>query len=171
MGESFSHGAPRVAAPAAGSRSVLIADDDPAVSRASQRVLVAAGYEVVLADGGEAAMHAVTLRAFDVIVSDIQMPGMSGVELLRAVRTHDLDVPVILVTGNPTIETAIEAVSLGALQYMQKPVSNDTLVKAVQRASALHRMAQLKRGRLQNLQRLAQLRRQDERLGKFLGLM
>jgi EAL domain-containing protein (putative c-di-GMP-specific phosphodiesterase class I) len=76
------------------------------------------------------------------------MPGMSGVELLGIVRAYDLDVPVILMTGAPTVETAVEAVRLGALQYLAKPTPNETLVKAVERASQLHRMAQMKRDAL-----------------------
>jgi EAL domain-containing protein (putative c-di-GMP-specific phosphodiesterase class I) len=79
------------------------------------------------------------------------MPGMTGVDLLGIVRSYDLDVPVILMTGTPTLETAIEAIRLGALQYLPKPISNDVLVKAVERASQLHRMAQMKRDALKLL--------------------
>jgi EAL domain-containing protein (putative c-di-GMP-specific phosphodiesterase class I) len=73
---------------------------------------------------------------------------MSGIELLGIVRAYDLDVPVILLTGEPTVETAAEAVSLGALQYLSKPAPNDVLIKAVERASKLHQMAQMKRDAL-----------------------
>jgi EAL domain-containing protein (putative c-di-GMP-specific phosphodiesterase class I) len=67
------------------------------------------------------------------------------------VRAHDLDVPVILMTGAPTVETAMEAVSLGALQYLPKPTGNETLLKAIERASRLHRMARMKRDALKLL--------------------
>jgi EAL domain-containing protein (putative c-di-GMP-specific phosphodiesterase class I) len=130
---------------ATGGRSILVVDDDEVVARAFQRVLSAAGYEVVLAENGRAALEAVDRRTFDVIVSDVQMPSLSGVELLRGVRARDLDVPVILMTGNPTLETAMEAVSLGALEYLQKPLAKELLLDAVRRASVLHRMARLKR--------------------------
>jgi EAL domain-containing protein (putative c-di-GMP-specific phosphodiesterase class I) len=90
-------------------------------------------------------MDAIKSEPFDIVVSDIQMPGMSGVDLLRIVRAYDLDVPVILMTGDPTVETAMEAVALGALQYLPKPTPNDVLLAAVERASRLHRMAQMKR--------------------------
>jgi len=129
-------------------KSVLVVDDDPSVARALRRVLEAADYTVSVVTGGQAAVEAVTNASFDVVISDIQMPGMTGVELLRAIRALDLDVPVILMTGVPTVETAIEAVNLGALQYLPKPTPNDVLLKTVERASRLHRIAQMKRDAL-----------------------
>jgi EAL domain-containing protein (putative c-di-GMP-specific phosphodiesterase class I) len=135
-------------ATAAGQRSVLVVDDDDALARSLERVLKAAGFEVVIASNGTIAVDLLMRRPFDVILTDIQMPGMSGVELLGIVRAYDLDVPVILMTGDPTIETAMEAVSLGALQYLPKPAPNEVLVKAIERASRLHRMALMKRDAL-----------------------
>lgn len=132
----------------AGSRRVLVVDDEVAVARVVERVLVPAGFAVTAVNRGSDAVAELEKQSFDVILSDIQMPGMTGVELLRAVRKHDLDVPVILMTGEPKVETAIEAVSLGAMQYLVKPVHNDELVRVVERASQLHRMAQIKRNAL-----------------------
>jgi EAL domain-containing protein (putative c-di-GMP-specific phosphodiesterase class I) len=129
-------------------RAVLLVEDDEALARALQRVLAAARYEVFVVHDGPAALAAVEERPFDVIVSDITLPGMSGVDLLRGVRATDLDVPVVLITGNPSLETAMEAISLGALQYLKKPVPNDVLLATVKQASSLHRMAQLKRDAL-----------------------
>jgi EAL domain-containing protein (putative c-di-GMP-specific phosphodiesterase class I) len=131
--------------------TVLVVDDDPAVGRMISRVLEAAGYEVTTVDGGSAAVESIMRSQFDVVLSDIQMPAMSGVELLSVIRAYDLDVPVILMTGEPTVETAMEAVSLGAIQYLQKPTANDVLLKAVEQASRLHRMAQIKRDALKLL--------------------
>jgi EAL domain-containing protein (putative c-di-GMP-specific phosphodiesterase class I)/CheY-like chemotaxis protein len=124
---------------------VLVVDDDPGVARSLQRLLSGAGYRVVVAGDGRAAAEALSRDAFAVIVSDIEMPGMSGVELLQAVRDRELDVPVILMTGAPTIDTAMEAVSLGALQYLTKPTSNTVMLKSVERATQLCRMAAMKR--------------------------
>lgn len=132
-------------------RSVLLVDDDLAFARAMFRVLNSSGFEVTTVHSGSAAAEAVAARTFDAIVSDIQMPGMTGVELLGLVRKHDLDVPVILLTAAPTVETAMEAVSLGALQYFAKPVSNEVLVTALERACQLHRVAQMKREALKLL--------------------
>ena len=132
-------------------KSVLVVDDDATLARSLHRVLSTAGYEVVLAGDVAAAREAIRHQAFDVVLSDIQMPGPSGVDLLRSVRAHDLDVPVMLMTGNPTIETAMEAVQLGALQYLQKPTPNDVLLAAVERACRLHALARMKRDALQLL--------------------
>jgi EAL domain-containing protein (putative c-di-GMP-specific phosphodiesterase class I)/CheY-like chemotaxis protein len=133
-----------------GRPAVLLVEDDPSFARSVTRLL-ASGYEVVHFDNGDEALHAIMDRSFDVVVSDIQMPGMTGVELLSAVRRYDLDVPVILMTGDPSIETAIEAVSLGALQYLVKPPGNQVLLDAVARAVKLHRMVRIKRDALRLL--------------------
>lgn len=130
---------------AAGGRSVLVVDDEEPLRRALARVLEGNGYRVKTVGDGNTAFDAIRKEPFDVILSDIQMPGMTGVDLLRIVRAYDLDVPVILMTGAPSIETAMEAVSLGALQYLPKPISNDVLLSGLERASRLHRMAAMKR--------------------------
>lgn len=132
----------------AGARSVLLVDDDAAVSRALKQVLTMAGYDVVAVNDGSTAVEEILSRSFDVILSDIQMPSMSGLDLMRLVRACDLDVPVVLMTGNPSLDTAVEAVEVGALQYLTKPVPNDVLVKVVERASGLHRAAQMRRDSL-----------------------
>lgn len=131
--------------------SILLVDDDEPLARSLSRVLQGAGYEVTIAHDGAVAAKTVMRRAFDVIVSDIDLPGMTGVDLLRVVRAYDLDVPLILMTGTPSIDTATEAVSLGALEYLRKPFSNVVLLKAVEHASRLHRMAEIKRDALQLL--------------------
>jgi EAL domain-containing protein (putative c-di-GMP-specific phosphodiesterase class I) len=110
-----------------------------------RRVLEGAGYDVFVAASAMVAVEVTSQRAFDVVVSDIQMPGMTGVDLLRAIRASDLDVPVVLMTGAPSVETAIEAVNLGALKYLPKPTPNDVLLETVERASRLHRIARMKR--------------------------
>jgi EAL domain-containing protein (putative c-di-GMP-specific phosphodiesterase class I) len=79
------------------------------------------------------------------MVSDVRMPGMSGLKLLRAVREHDLDLPVILVTGNPDLASATEAVEYGAFQYLIKPVESERLDQVLERAATVGRMARVKR--------------------------
>jgi len=129
-------------------RAVLVVDDDPAVGRSLQRVLESAGYDVALADDGNVAIETLMRRSFDVVLSDIRMPGMSGVELLSVVRAYDIDVPVILMTGAPTVETAIEAVSLGAVQYLSKPTPMDTVLSAIDNALRSRRVARSRRDTL-----------------------
>jgi len=124
---------------------ILLVDDDAAILRAYAKTLEAAGFTVdKAADGAEAAARFKVSR-YDVIVSDISMPGMTGLELVRAVREFDLDVPVVLVTGDPSLQTAIKAVEYGAFGYLVKPVPGDELVALVTRANRLHGLAKLKR--------------------------
>lgn len=123
---------------------VLVVDDEPAVARMLRRALTTAGYEVATADNGEKAIGLLADPTFDAIVSDIDMPRMSGIQLLQAVRHRHLDVPVILITGAPAMETAVQAISLGALLYLTKPVELVDLERAVARAVRLNRMATLK---------------------------
>jgi EAL domain-containing protein (putative c-di-GMP-specific phosphodiesterase class I) len=136
---------PRRADGGAKAVAVLVVDDDASVARSLQRVLEAEGYDVTVEASGIDAIATILARPFDVVLSDIRMPGMTGVELLSAVRANDLDVPVILMTGVPTVETAIEAVSLGAMQYLPKPTSREVLLRAIERASRMHRLGSLKR--------------------------
>ena len=126
-------------------KGILVVEDDEALARTMQRVLGSAGFQVETAFNGDAALAKLSSATFEAIVTDIELPGTSGVDLLRIVRAYDLDVPVILMTGSPRLETATDAVQLGALQYLVKPVSNEAIVEAVNRAVRLHKMAQIKR--------------------------
>lgn len=124
---------------------MLIVDDDEALLRAHARALTRDGYQVATALNGEAAIEALAAHPFDVILSDIDMPRMNGIRLLERVRAHDLDVPVVLVTGAPSVETAIQAIERGALRYLVKPVELKDLVKVTGDAVRLHRIAKAKR--------------------------
>src|SRR5450759_3130506 len=95
---------------------VLLVDDDPAVIRVYGSALTRHGVTVVTAPNGREGAQRVTSGSFDVIVSDISMPEMTGLEFLRAVRAHDLEVPVILMTGEPNLESAVRAVEYGAFR-------------------------------------------------------
>ena len=123
---------------------VLIADDETALARGYARWLRAAGYDVVLAEDGRAAADLAAAQAFDVIVSDIAMPRMDGLQLLRHVRQRDPVMPFVLMTARPDLETAVPAVELGALRYLIKPVDNAALEKVIAHAIRLQRLARLK---------------------------
>jgi EAL domain-containing protein (putative c-di-GMP-specific phosphodiesterase class I) len=124
---------------------ILIVDDEPTLRRVYARMLRASGYTVEEAANGKQAVRLIRDTAFNVIVSDIGMPGIDGVELLRQVRERDLDVPVLLITGQPAVETAIRAVEYGAIRYLLKPIDEKTFVENVELAARLHQMAKLKR--------------------------
>jgi EAL domain-containing protein (putative c-di-GMP-specific phosphodiesterase class I) len=130
---------------------VLLVDDDAALRRVYARGLKDVGIEVETATSGEDACAALARARFDVVVSDINMPGMNGVELLRAVRARDLDLPVVLMTADPQVETAMKAVQYGALRYMVKPMSMRELERVIRHAALMRRMAALKRQALLQL--------------------
>jgi len=123
---------------------VLVIDDDHAVRRALVRILSTVIDEVVEAIDAQAALSAINDRCFDAIVSDVSMPGMDGLSLLRQVREHDRDVPMVLVTGQPDVASAAQAVELGAFNYLLKPVEPQALRDVVKRAIELHRIARMK---------------------------
>ena len=128
---------------------ILLADDEPEIRRAYERVLKRAQLDVVTAADGASALQAVREQPFDAIVSDISMPGMTGLQLLRAVRERDLDVPVILMTGGSALRIATEAVQYGATRVLLKPVESSLLIQTVQRAVGLYNLARLKRQALE----------------------
>ena len=128
---------------------ILLVDDDPAVLRAYQKLLVSHGCSVDTAANGRIALTLMESVQFDAIVSDVSMPEMDGLEFLRQVRRRDLDVPVILSTGEPGLESAVRAIEYGAFRYLVKPVEAKALDEAVQRAVRLHRLARLKRQALE----------------------
>jgi EAL domain-containing protein (putative c-di-GMP-specific phosphodiesterase class I) len=123
---------------------VLLAEDDEQVRRPLGRSLSSDGHDVVTVENGRQALALLRETPFDVIVSDIAMPEMDGIQLLRAIREQDSDVPVVLVTGAPDVATAMQAVRLGALLYLTKPVDLEEIKRVVARAVRLRRIARLK---------------------------
>jgi len=124
---------------------VLVVDDEPVTARAFARMLTAAGYKVATACDGKAAAAALQVDAFDVVVSDLVMPEMDGLELLAILRERDLDVPMIFVTGSPHLDTAVRAVDGGAFRYLVKPVPPTVLEEAVERAVRMRAVARVRR--------------------------
>lgn len=127
---------------------VLLAEDEPALRRVIERVPTGAGYEVATAADGATAAELLAERTFDVVVSDIDMPRLTGIQLLELVRKRDLEVPVVLMTGAPDLKTARDAVTHGALDYLTKPLDLDELDRVVSSAVRLSRIARLKRDAL-----------------------
>ena len=125
---------------------VLVADDEEDLRELYSQALLDVGNEVDLAPDTKTALEALDRGTFDVVVSDIVMPGgLDGIGFLKAIHERDPDLPVILVTGQPTLESAMGALEYGAVQYLVKPVAMDALVKAVERGLRLRRIATLKR--------------------------
>jgi EAL domain-containing protein (putative c-di-GMP-specific phosphodiesterase class I)/ActR/RegA family two-component response regulator len=130
---------------------ILVVDDDGQLLRAQERLLLRAGYVVEPASDGKLAVELLAKGNFDAIISDINMPGMDGVALLRAVRERDLDLPVVLITGEPSIGTAMDAVHHGAFRYLVKPVDPALLERVTQQAVRLYEWAKLRRAAHESL--------------------
>ncbi len=127
-------------------KRVLVVDDEHIVGRMTARVLRSAGgFEVATEHEPGVALKRARSEKFDAVVSDIAMPGMDGLELIRNIREFDLDIPVILLTGTPSLESAQRAVELGAYRYLTKAGDQCKLIETVKQASIAHSLAVLKR--------------------------
>jgi EAL domain-containing protein (putative c-di-GMP-specific phosphodiesterase class I) len=124
---------------------VLVVDDDEMVVQSYARTLGRLGYNVDTANSGQQAIDRFRADASDVVLSDLAMPDMDGLAFLRELRRFDLDVPVVIVTGAPSMETAIKAVEYGAFRYITKPASSDMLAETLGRAIRFHELARMRR--------------------------
>ncbi|MBN2799336.1 MAG: sigma-54-dependent Fis family transcriptional regulator [Deltaproteobacteria bacterium] len=142
--------------------TVLVVDDDPSNLSTLTRILVREGYEVRSADNGREALVALRDAAVDLVLTDLKMPGMTGHELLRAVKKLSPSVEVVVMTAYGTVETAVEAMKEGAYDFVAKPLKRAELLKVLEKALE-------KRGLLLENERLrAQLggRRAEELVGR-----
>jgi EAL domain-containing protein (putative c-di-GMP-specific phosphodiesterase class I)/CheY-like chemotaxis protein len=128
---------------------VLLVDDDELVLRDYGRILRASGFVVDTALDGPSGLERLADTSYDVIVSDVAMNAMTGLEFLRAVRARDLDTPVVLMTGMPDIDSAVQAIEYGAFRYLLKPTPTETLIQVLEKGANLHKLASLKREALQ----------------------
>jgi CheY-like chemotaxis protein len=112
---------------------ILLIDDDEAVLRALARLLAARGYTVWPSTDARAAVGDVLAGAYDFVISDVSMPGMTGLELVATLRSHGCQIPVILLTAGPSCDGARQAIEHGA-QYLTKPIDGNTLCRALEQA-------------------------------------
>jgi len=113
---------------------LLIVDDEAVIRDGLKRVLEGESFLVETCSSGFHAIEIMQQREFDLIITDLKMPGMNGIEVLKSVRTLQPNVPVILITGYASIDTAVEAMKNGANDYLQKPFTPDLLLEKVQSA-------------------------------------
>ncbi len=114
---------------------VLVVDDDPGVLFTLEEVLVSRGHEVVAARSGHDALKALDAPFVDVVVTDLAMPGMDGMQLLAAIRERDPSMPVIMITAHGSERTAVAAMKAGAYDYLHKPFAVDEVALVVGRAA------------------------------------
>jgi EAL domain-containing protein (putative c-di-GMP-specific phosphodiesterase class I) len=116
------------------SPSVLVVDDDPDLLLAISRTLRRHGFRVVTSDGGSQALGRLAEETFAVILTDVQMPGIGGVGLLRELRARELAIPVVLMTGDPQLQAVTSAIEHGAFRFLIKPFPEAELVGVLNEA-------------------------------------
>jgi two-component system response regulator HydG len=114
----------------------MVVDDDPAILGLVDRFASQCGFDVVRRSGGREALASLTETRPDVLLVDVRMDEVGGLDVLRTLRGRDSDCPVILMTGHPNVDNAMEAVKLGALDYLSKPIDFDRLGKLLTAVTA-----------------------------------
>ncbi len=115
-------------------KSILVVDDEKNQREILETILSGEGYDVTTASSGEAAMKFVADRHFDLVLTDLKMTGMSGLDLLKELTDFDKSIIVILLTAHGSVDSAVDAMRLGAFEYLQKPYDSENLLDTVSRA-------------------------------------
>jgi DNA-binding NtrC family response regulator len=115
-------------------KSILVVDDEKSQREILEMILSGEGYDVTTASSGEAAMKFVESRRFDLVLTDLKMTGMSGLDLLKELTNYDKSIIVILLTAHGSVDSAVDALRLGAFDYLQKPYDSEKLLDTVSRA-------------------------------------
>lgn len=115
-------------------KSILVVDDEKNQREILETILSGEGYDVTTASSGEAAMKFVADRHFDLVLTDLKMTGMSGLDLLKQLTDFDRSIIVILLTAHGSVDSAVDAMRLGAFEYLQKPYDKEKLLDTISRA-------------------------------------
>ena len=124
-----------------GQGKVLIIDDEESMRIACRQTLEMAGYSTVTAENGDSGLERLRQESFDVALLDLRMPGLPGIEVLKKLRQESPNTAVIIITGHGSIESAVQAIKLGAYDYLPKPFTPEALIAQVRRAETAARRA------------------------------
>ena len=113
---------------------ILVIDDEKVVQEGCTRILTGDGYDVETSYTGQEGFKKMEEETYDLVIADLKMPGISGMEVLKKIKKNDPDISVIMITGYPTPETAVEAMKLGAFDYLPKPFTPAELISVVNKA-------------------------------------
>jgi two-component system, NtrC family, nitrogen regulation response regulator NtrX len=119
---------------------LLLVDDDPNTLASLSRAFRLAGHEATVCDNAARAVELIRTETFDLILSDVVMPGRTGLELLEDLKKAGVKAPIVLISGQANIEMAVKATKLGALDFLEKPISTDKLLVTVENALRLSRL-------------------------------
>jgi two-component system response regulator HydG len=137
--------------------SVLVVDDESSILDTLRILLRKEGYEVTTAQGGKAGLEQIRSGSHSIVLTDVRMPQVSGLDILRAAKDQDAETPVILMTAQASLQSAVQAVNEGAFYYIQKPFSNDELLAILKRACEFRSI------RVENKQLKQDIRRRADR--------
>ena len=116
--------------------NLLVVDDEDVIRKGMRRILEAEGYQVTTSASGRTAIEKIQEQDFDVVITDLKMPGMDGIEVLKTIKILQPEVPVIIITGYSTVDTAVDAMKNGAFDYIAKPFTSSLIIDKVQKAVA-----------------------------------
>src|SRR6516165_7907504 len=119
---------------------ILLIEDDPGIRETLQRVLTEEGHEVSVEERGDTGLQRATRDTFNLIITDLRLPGVGGLELVRRLHAVQPRLPIILITAFGTTETAIEATKLGAYDYVLKPFDIQPMLDLIHRAVNSNRL-------------------------------
>ncbi|MBI3399735.1 MAG: response regulator [Deltaproteobacteria bacterium] len=149
--------------------STLVVDDDGYVLNSISMLLRDYGYLATACNNAAEALAELQKKQFDVVLTDIQMPGMSGIELLEKIHSGNRDIPVILMTGYIEMDAAIEAVKKGAFDFILKPYNPDYLVNSLKRAVNYHRLIEMEKNYKHRLEE--EVRKRTMELAEALSMV
>jgi len=115
-------------------RRILVIDDEAIVRVSCERVLRPEGYDVVVTPKGTDAIELLEREKFDLVLTDLKMPDMDGLEVLKHIKEKWPEIIVIIITGYGTISTAVQAIKMGAYEYIEKPFTPEDILNAVRKA-------------------------------------
>jgi two-component system alkaline phosphatase synthesis response regulator PhoP len=124
---------------------ILVIDDEAALRQTLARILQRAGYEVTTAESGELGLSMISTTSFDLIYMDLRMPGMAGLEVLKIIHASQPNLPVVLFTAQPDLNSAVSALRLGATDYLLKPLQPQVLIERTQAILSRQEMERRKR--------------------------
>jgi DNA-binding NtrC family response regulator len=115
-------------------QSILLVDDDPEFRKAMKKMFEKSGYDVTVAADGQEGLDAISEKTFDLIISDLRMPNLNGMELMEELKRRKINLPVIFITAYGEVESYMDLMNLGAFEYINKPVKGQEILAVVRKA-------------------------------------
>ena len=152
--------------------NILVVDDEKGIREGCRRILMSEGFSVDVAENGQEGLKAVKTKPFDLILVDLMMPVMGGLDMMEAVGSYDPEIIMIVITGFATIETAVDAMKHGAYDYIPKPFSPDQVLAVVNRGLEKRRLRlQTQRLMEERDQKLLEVAREESKIHTIVNSM